>query len=43
MAFMFETRFPQMVTPFAAGCAQLQADYPSYGRTLKKHFDLNRS
>ena len=42
MAFMFETRFPQMVTAFAAGCTQLQADYPAYGRTLQKHFDLNR-
>ena len=42
MAFMFETRFPQMVTAFAAECAQLQADYPGYGRTLQKHFDLSR-
>ncbi len=42
MAFMFETRFPQMVTAYAAGCAQLQADYGFYGQDLKKHFDINR-
>ena len=41
MAFMFETRFPQMVTAFAAGCAQLQADYPAYGQSLRKNFDLS--
>ena len=42
MAFMFETRFPQQVTAFAAGIPQLQADYASYGRTLAKHFDPTR-
>ena len=42
MAFMFETRFPQQVTEFAAGLAQLQADYPAYGRHLRKHFDRTR-
>ena len=39
MAFMFETRFPQRVTAFAAGVRQLQAEYAGYGHTLKKHFD----
>jgi homogentisate 1,2-dioxygenase len=42
MAFMFETRFPQRVTAYAAGIAQLQKDYASYGRTLQKHFDPSR-
>jgi homogentisate 1,2-dioxygenase len=40
MAFMFETRFPQQVTAFAAGAVQLQADYPAYGRRLRKHFEV---
>ena len=39
MAFMFETRFPQRVTAFAAGIEQLQKDYGYYGRELRKHFD----
>jgi homogentisate 1,2-dioxygenase len=39
MAFMFETRFPQRVTAYAAGLEQLQEDYGHYGRDLKKHFD----
>jgi homogentisate 1,2-dioxygenase len=42
LAFMFETRFPQRVTAFAAGLEQLQKDYGSYGRELEKHFDPNR-
>jgi homogentisate 1,2-dioxygenase len=42
MAFMFETRFPQRVTAYAAGLAQLQRDYRDYGRKLKKHFDPSR-
>ena len=42
MAFMFETRFPQQVTAFAASIPQLQADYASYGITLEKHFDITR-
>ncbi len=42
MAFMFETRFPQRVTTFAAGVAQFQSDYSGYGQTLKKHFDPAR-
>jgi homogentisate 1,2-dioxygenase len=39
MAFMFETRFAQRVTAFAAGLAELQPDYGSYGQRLQKHFD----
>ena len=27
MAFMFETRFPQRVTAYAAGLKELQQDY----------------
>jgi homogentisate 1,2-dioxygenase len=39
LAFMFETRFPQRVTHFAAQSSTLQPSYASYGRRLKKHFD----
>ena len=39
MAFMFETRFPQRVTKFAAETASLQKDYGSYGRRLTRKFD----
>jgi homogentisate 1,2-dioxygenase len=39
LAFMFETRFPQRVTAFAAQAAQLQADYGTYGSRLEKRFD----
>jgi homogentisate 1,2-dioxygenase len=42
MAFMFETRFPQRVTAWAAGIPQLQKDYGYYGHALNKHFDPNR-
>lgn len=42
LAFMFETRFPQRVTAYAAGVAQLQKDYPDYGAALKRHFDPTR-
>jgi len=38
MAFMFETRFPQRVTAYAAGSPALQRDYARYGRALRKHF-----
>jgi len=41
MAFMFETRFPQRVTAYAAGLKELQQDYGFYGRELAKHFDPN--
>ena len=43
LAFMFETRFPQRVTPFAAGAAQLQADYLTYGAKLRRHFNPNQA
>ena len=39
MAFMFETRFPQRVTAFAAGIEQLQKDYGYYGHALTSYFD----
>ncbi len=42
LAFMFETRFPQKVTAWAAGHPSFQADYGVYGRKLKKHFDPTR-
>jgi homogentisate 1,2-dioxygenase len=42
MAFMFETRFPQRVTAFAAETPSLQKDYTAYGKGLAKHFDPNR-
>ena len=42
MAFMFETRFPQRVTAWAAGLEQLQEDYGAYGRGLRKLFDPDR-
>ena len=42
LAFMFETRFRQQVTGYAAGMAQLQADYGGYGSALLKRFDPQR-
>ena len=42
LAFMFETRFSQRVTNYAAGIDQLQKDYGAYGHTLKKHFNPSR-
>ncbi|MFM8536357.1 MAG: homogentisate 1,2-dioxygenase [Acidimicrobiia bacterium] len=42
LAFMFETRFPQQVTAFAAGVPQLQRSYSAYGKALKKQFTLGR-
>jgi homogentisate 1,2-dioxygenase len=39
MAFMFETRFPQRVTAYAAEGAPLQGDYVDCWAGLKKHFD----
>ncbi|MCK8785285.1 homogentisate 1,2-dioxygenase [Roseomonas sp. NAR14] len=39
LAFMFETRFPQCVTRFAAEVPQFQQDYPDYGLGLHRHFD----
>ncbi len=42
MAFMFETRFPQRVTSYAAALPQLQPSYRNYGATLAKHFNPGR-
>ena len=42
LAFMFETRFPQRVTAYAAGIAQRQAAYTTYGTALQKRFDPTR-
>ena len=39
MAFMFETRFPQKVSRFAATADQLQDDYIDCWGGLKKQFD----
>ena len=39
MAFMFETKFPQQVTGYAAGIAQRQL---GYGSALIKRFDASR-
>jgi homogentisate 1,2-dioxygenase len=42
MAFMFETRFPQSVTKYAAEITTLQHDYVDCWAGLKKHFDPKR-
>ncbi len=42
LAFMFESRFPQRVSPFAAAAPQLQAEYTQYGARLQRHFDPTR-
>jgi homogentisate 1,2-dioxygenase len=42
LAFMFETRFPQKVSLFAAQTPALQKTYARYGKSLKKHFDPSR-
>jgi len=39
MSFMFETRFPQHLTPFAANEAPLQDDYIDCWKSLEKKFD----
>ncbi len=39
LAFMFETRFPQKVSRFAAEIPALQKDYGRYGRKLARHFN----
>jgi homogentisate 1,2-dioxygenase len=43
LAFMFETRFPQRVTPFATTSSALQKNYGTYGRKLQHHFHYNDS
>lgn len=42
MAFMFETRFPQRVTAYAAALKGRQQNYGEYGRRLRKYFDPSR-
>ena len=42
MAFMFETRFPQHVTAFAAQSGARQKGYGAYGQKLKKHFSAKQ-
>jgi homogentisate 1,2-dioxygenase len=42
MAFMFETRFPQRVTKYAAELPTLQKDYIDCWRDLKKSFDPSK-
>ena len=42
LAFMFETRFPQRVSKFAAETPALQEAYPAYGLNLKRAFDPAR-
>jgi homogentisate 1,2-dioxygenase len=42
MAFMFETRFPQQLTQFAAREAPLQDDYADCWAGIDKHFDPTR-
>lgn len=39
MAFMFETRFPQILTDYAGSLPQLQSDYPSCWQGLEKKFN----
>ncbi|MEM6635124.1 MAG: homogentisate 1,2-dioxygenase [Pseudomonadota bacterium] len=43
MSFMFETRFPQHLTEFAASEAPLQDDYIGCWSDLEKHFDGSRN
>ncbi len=42
LAFMFETRFPQRITRFAADAPQRQESYGDYGSQLTRHFDPTR-
>jgi len=42
MAFMFETRFPQQVTAFAAESPSRQRAYAGYGAPLVKRFNASR-
>ena len=42
MAFMFETRFPQRVTAYAAKTPALQSDYADCWNGLEKRFDPNK-
>jgi homogentisate 1,2-dioxygenase len=42
LAFMFETRYPQQVTDYAARLPALQADYADCWQGLEKRFDPKR-
>ena len=42
MAFMFETRYPQRVTRWAARLPQLEETYADCWADLRKHFDPTR-
>jgi homogentisate 1,2-dioxygenase len=42
LAFMFETRYPQQLTRYAAGLPTLQAGYPKVWQGLRNHFDPER-
>jgi homogentisate 1,2-dioxygenase len=42
LAFMFETRFRQRVTKYAASLSTLQRDYIECWTGLKKNFDPKR-
>ena len=42
LAFMFETRFPQQVSKYAAETPAFQKSYAGYGKKLAKHFDPNK-
>jgi homogentisate 1,2-dioxygenase len=42
LAFMFETRFPQHVTKYAASLGTLQGDYADCWSGLQRHFDPSR-
>jgi homogentisate 1,2-dioxygenase len=42
LAFMFETRFPQRITQFAAEHEARQDDYAEVWRGLRKHFNPER-
>ncbi len=42
LAFMFETRFPQQLTRYAAQLPTLQVRYPDVWKGLKNHFDPKR-
>ena len=39
MAFMFETRYPQRLTAYAAGLEERQDDYADCWKGLRKHFN----
>jgi len=42
LAFMFETRYPQQLTKYAAELPTLQVKYPDVWSGLRRHFDPSR-